>query len=319
MDISFVGLNGHGKRLRDIVKKIPNINIKNIYYHKKVDNDNLRGLTNNIEDLLKSDAIFIASPTHFHLDHLIKLRNYKGYIFLEKPAVNTLEEIDQLIAFTNSFKSKIFINYNFQFSSLAQIITNQMNSINIGDILWLDIHTSHGAAFRESWDKSWRLFGRNSLGPLETTGIHFLQFAALNFGSISKVDLRTRSVVGRSESVDTGFASIEFSSGIWVRIRNSYATPYQIRFEMMGTNGYLIYDGKRCEVYSPRENFDEKGMFTLPNIIFSKKIIYSTMWQESLEKSISFFIDIVSRNSSFSVEKFDLNVNIMKYLLLALN
>ena len=186
MDISFVGLNGHGKRLRDIVKKIPNINIKNIYYHKKVDNDNLRGLTNNIEDLLKSDAIFIASPTHFHLDHLIKLRNYKGYIFLEKPAVNTLEEIDQLIAFTNSFKSKIFINYNFQFSSLAQIITNQMNSINIGDILWLDIHTSHGATFRESWDKSWRLF-EETVWTFETTGIHFLQFAALNFGSISKL------------------------------------------------------------------------------------------------------------------------------------
>ena len=146
-----------------------------------------------------------------------------------------------------------------------------------------------------------------------------MQFAALNFGSISTVDLKTRSVVGRKDSVDTGFASIEFSSGIWVRIRNSYATPYQIRFEMMGTNGYLIYDGERCEVYSPRENFDEKGMFIVPNIIFSEEIVYSTMWQESLEKSISFFIDTVSRNSSFSVEKFDLDVNIMKYLLLALN
>ncbi len=319
MDISFVGLRGHAQRLREIVQCFQGINIKKIYYNKEIHSKDLNYLTKNIEDLMNSDAIFIASPTHVHLKNLMDLKNFKGYIFLEKPAVNTLDEIEELIAFPKSLKSRIFINFNFQFSSLARILNDQLSSNNIGDILWLDVHTSHGAAFRESWNKSWRLFGGCRLGPIETTGIHFLQFAASKFGCISKVDIKTRSVVGRNNSIDTGFAFVEFSSGIWVRIRNSYATPYQVRFEMMGTDGYLTYDGSRCNVYSPRDSFDDKGMFTTPDILFSEDLAYSVMWQESLKNSISFFLDIVSKNSTFSIEKFDLDVNIMRYLISALN
>lgn len=317
MDISFVGLRGHAQRLRKIVEKLPNINIKNIYYHKKIHNENLKGLTNNIEDLLKSDAIFIASPTHLHLEHIIKFINYKGYIFLEKPAVNTLKDIVRLNNLPDDFKRKIFINFNFEFSSLAEILSAQMTSVGLGEILWLDIHTSHGAAFRKSWENAWRLNGENKLGPVETTGIHFLQYAASRFGGISNIDIKTRSVVGRNNSVDTGFAIIEFNSGTWVRVRNSYATPYLIRFEMMGTNGYLIYDGSVCKIFSPRETFDYAGLFSTPKVVDSQKIIYADMWEDSLHKSVSFFIENVSRNNFFSIEKFNLNVNIMKYLISA--
>ncbi|MDC3047201.1 Gfo/Idh/MocA family oxidoreductase [Prochlorococcus sp. AH-736-A21] len=315
MDISFIGLRGHAKRLREIVENLPNINIKKILYHKQTQTENLDCLTNNIEDLFPSDAIFIASPTHFHLEHLISLKNYKGYIFLEKPAVSNLKDIKKLLSFPNSLKSRIYINFNFQFSSLAEILNSQLRSDTFGKVLWLDVHTSHGAAFRSTWDKSWRVLGENNLGPIETTGIHYLQYAASNFGKISNIDVRKRSVVGRSNSVDTGFISLEFSSGTWVRIRNSYATPYLIRFEMMGTNGYLTYDGSVCKIFSPRENYDKQGMFITPNIIYSKNIVFSSMWQDSLEQSICFFVDHVSRKKKFSIEKFNLNVNIMNNLL----
>ena len=138
-------------------------------YHKQIKADVSNCLTNNIDDLLSSDAIFIASPTHFHLEHLTKLKNFKGYIFLEKPAVNTLKDIEKLINFPKSLKSRIYINFNFEFSSLADIFYTQLQSKTFGKVLWLDVHTSHGAAFRNNWDTSWRILGGNNLGPIETT------------------------------------------------------------------------------------------------------------------------------------------------------
>ena len=79
----------------------------------------------------------------------------------------------------------------------------------------------------------------------------------------------------------------------------------------MGTNGYLIYDGERCEVYSPRENFDEKGMFICQILYFRRDSLFNNV-ARIFEKSISFYRYCFEKFIFFS-EKFDLDVNIMKY------
>ena len=37
---------------------------------------------------MKLNAIIIASPTFTHVNYLKKTSNYKGYILVEKPAIN---------------------------------------------------------------------------------------------------------------------------------------------------------------------------------------------------------------------------------------
>ena len=153
------------------------------------------------------------------------------------------------------------------------------------------------------------------MGPIETTGIHFLKFVISNFKYFKKANIRTRSVVGRKNGVDTGILTMDFSDGFYVRIRNSYACPYLIRFEIFGSNGYLIYDGKNLEVFSPRETLDKNGFFTNPPLKSSLKINFQNMWQDSLSDSISFFINKVKKRDYFLADQFDEDVKIMQILL----
>ncbi len=50
-------------------------------------------------------------------------------------------------------------------------------------IFALDVHTAHGRAFKPEWQGSWRIKSESGLGPIETTGIHFLHLAERLFGN----------------------------------------------------------------------------------------------------------------------------------------
>ena len=75
-------------------------------------------ITQNFNDLLNLDAIIIASPTYTHLEYLKKLKNYKGYILIEKPVINSLSQYKVINNLYRNKKSKIIINYNFNYSKI---------------------------------------------------------------------------------------------------------------------------------------------------------------------------------------------------------
>ncbi len=83
--IGIIGFRGQAARIRKILKKNNKVEINKILYHKKLKIKNSI-ITQNFNDLLNLDAIIIASPTYTHLEYLKKLKNYKGYILIEKPS-----------------------------------------------------------------------------------------------------------------------------------------------------------------------------------------------------------------------------------------
>ena len=114
--IGIIGFRGQAERIIKIIKKIPKVQLSKIYYHKKYKDNKIKIITNNFNDLMKLNAIIIASPTFTHVNYLKKLRNYKGYILVEKPAINKKKEGKQLLKYSDNWKQRTFVNYNFNHS-----------------------------------------------------------------------------------------------------------------------------------------------------------------------------------------------------------
>src|SRR5262249_20124672 len=58
-----------------------------------------------IENLCKSasvDAIYIATPTHLHKEHVLLAASHHKHILVEKPLCTTLEDADEMIAAVES-------------------------------------------------------------------------------------------------------------------------------------------------------------------------------------------------------------------------
>ena len=113
--VSIVGKAGHAARLIELVKQHQDAVLHWVYYPKAVSTSDLP-LTKNLKDVYSSDAVIIASPTPTHFDYLECLRNYNGYVLVEKPIVSTREQTEKLNQWPTERKAKIKANYNFRHS-----------------------------------------------------------------------------------------------------------------------------------------------------------------------------------------------------------
>jgi predicted dehydrogenase len=313
---SVVGLRGHAGKHIQLLRKNPKIVLDKIYYYKSAPAgfEDLP-VTHNLADCLNSDLIIVSSPTAAHYEHLEVLRDFQGYIFLEKPAVNNKEHIAALLEWPADFKSRIRVNFNFVHSELGTLMARLIEGGDLGRIFAFDVHSSHGAAFKKEWVNAWRIVGETGLGPVETTGIHYAHFASKFFGQCRRSSILVNCLTGKHATIDTGILNMETVGQVWVRIRHSYAAPYAVHLEIWGTEGYFVYNDPVACLYHPRNSFDAEGLYTTPPVKDSWKMDFKKVWSDSLIKAQDNFIETVYEKRLLDPTEFDHDVSIMKYLL----
>ena len=181
--ISVIGKSGHAARIINLLHDIPDVHMQYVYYHKKT-TDGSMPFTSNINDLMPSDGIIIASPTPTHAEYIDMLEGYNGYLLVEKPIVSTKEQTEMLWKIPLKRKSRIKVNYNFLYSRIAISLKELLTSSRIGSPISFDVHTSQGLAHKENYKDSWRSNISESFGVMELVGVHFINLTLSLFGKI---------------------------------------------------------------------------------------------------------------------------------------
>ena len=313
--VSVLGLRGHAGQHIDFLKQNPAVVLEKVYYYRVPPSDCVGlPMTGTLSDCLSSDVIIVSTPTSSHAEYMSALVEFDGYILLEKPAVNTKDQIRELQRLPESLKSRVRVNFNFQFHEFRALLFELIRGGQLGKVFAFDVHTSHGVAFRQDWDNTWRVDNETGLGPLETTGIHYIQFALTEFGECAERNVYTGCLSGRPQAIDTGIIYMTMEDSTWVRIRHSYAAPYAIRFEVWGTEGYVVYDGRTATLHSPRDTFDSSGRYADPPISGTWEIEFQKAWIQSLVKAQSAFLDIARGGILLDPSVFDRDVSAMSVL-----
>ena len=306
--IGIIGINGQAARIIKIIKKTPKIQLSKIYYHKKLKDKKIKIITNNFNDLMKLNAIIIASPTFTHINYLKKLRNYKGYILVEKPAITKKKEGNQLLKYSDNWKQRTFVNYNFNHSKIFEEIKKIINVKKFGKPVKLMISTTHGLAFRNN--NNWRFDAKKSRGVGEMNTCHFVKFATELFGEIKKYDKFEYNYAKRisKNNFDTVNLSFITKKNVFVNIFNSYATPLMNYIKVFFTNCIVLYDGETLSIHYPRETYDRNKRYKFPPKKLEKKLKFSKIWNESLQNSINYFIYHMIKNKKFSKKNFESSI-----------
>jgi predicted dehydrogenase len=182
-------------------------------------------------------------------------------------------------------------------------------SKKFGKITKLHIHISHSSAYKDIWRNEWRLRVKSGLGPLETTGIHYIDFAQINLGKITKINLNNSSQLNLKNELDT--SDVYFIAGkIICNFRFSYAESHKIYLLAIFKNGYAEYNGKKFNIYYPMKKFNNKQKSISPNLFSTENINFYKHWKESNEKSIKHFFSTVLKNKKFY--NFDQDLKVMK-------
>jgi len=82
---------------------------------------------------------------------------------------------------------------------------------------------------------------------------------------------------------------MEMNNGIIVDLKHSYAGAYFNKIMLIGTDGFMDYNGEEVKIYYPREIYKD-GRFTTPPCQQMIKLDYSKNWSDSLKESIKNWI-----------------------------
>lgn len=306
--LGIIGHRNHPQRLIDLIEKNKNCKLEFIYHPEKII-ENKKG-TNDLSDLFKCDGVLIASPNHTHLQYIIKfLNSSKVKIFCEKPPVNNEKDLKILEGLSSEHKQRIFFNFNFRFSDFSNEVKKQKNSSELGKIIQINMVFTHGLAFKKEYENSWRSDGKNNLHSiLDTLAIHYIDLMNFHFGK-SKDSIYLPYLNSKmGTSFDTAQILLKYNDGMVVNILTSYAAPLVNELSILGTNGFFTIRDNIASIYSPRDNFDKNGFFISPPLKDKNKFLMKDDYNDSLKKSLSYFINIIEKKDVFDLSEFDSSI-----------
>ena len=305
--ISIIGTGQQSAVIKKICKKIPQSRI-DFFFSRKKKYVNGYKATHYLKNLLGSKVIFICTPPNGHLKMLKRLYKlkYNNYIICEKPLINSLNQIKEVEKFSSKFKRKLFVNFNFESSQLAKILSQIIKNKSNGNLKYAEFQISHGAAWYKTWKKQWRL--RTKLGPIENTAIHYIYFLKKLFGDY-KILLKNLSFSTKNMGKDTAETVLKYSN-IYAFFRFSYSEPYHISFRLIFSNAKVLYDGKILNYYFKRETSYRSGKFIESKIKKSYKVDFYRDFNNSTKNNIKKILKTIKSkkyNSHYQLN-FDLNV-----------
>ncbi len=304
--IAIIGRKGHAKRIINVLNK--NKRIKEIgIYHPSTKNFSTGKMTyfKNFGKLFNYSKIIISSPNHTHEKYLKKLFYFKGDILCEKPAFSLNNKSLILKKYQKKKKCNLTINYNFLHSEFFDYLSKFLKNKKYGKKISLFIKKSNSLSLsKKKYLGNWRSDKKLSIGIVEIQTVHYINMLINLFGSI-KLQNKFTSKISNFKNTPIDTLNYTFSKkDFLMNIFNSYATVYDVQFELYTSKAKFIYDGKNIKIFFPSNNTGINGRFTYPVLLKQKKIDFEKDWKRSLAKSINFFIN---RSTSNKKKKFNLN------------
>lgn len=311
LNVGFIGYRNHAAILAGLVEDSGLARITRTYHPNKSQSG--PGHTNNLDDLLDCDAVFIASPNDTHIRYLEYLGpRYPGYIFCEKPPVSTAEHLRRLTELDLS-AGRTYFNFNLRHSPLHRVTNDVIKAGTFGKLVNARAQVSHGLALLPGHGASWRA----KSGMLMNVGIHFVDMFSSLFGRPEKHACFKTNISQIGDGEDTALVCFSFPGGGTAEVFVSYATSYSYEMSILGTELAITYRNGILEVSGPRQTFDGDGRFTSPPTLKSEHHPVRRMQIDSMRESVISFIRHVRDGSPLPIDAFRKSLESTEVLLQA--
>tara|TARA_Y100000591_G_C21818487_1_gene692163 strand:- start:764 stop:1765 length:1002 start_codon:yes stop_codon:yes gene_type:complete len=309
--VGIIGYRNHSKKLLDIITKIPKVKKIIVFCYKdkfinklEQENKNKKITYTKKLSILKNDceSIFISSPSNTHYKYLNYFIKANKYIFCEKPGCINKNQLRNISKFPKKIKSKIYINYNLLHSNLYKFLINKKNLNK--DLISMIYHSSTGIAYLKKFKRNWRFKSKDILQRITGNwGVHSTNLSLNLFGKLDK-SLISEGGISSKQKIDTCSITLKFKNNKTSNIFLSYASPMSDEMTFFFKNKILKYQEGKVMEFSPRNYFDKKGLFKKPPKK-SLNNIKGDISNNSLEKSVKYFINIAINNGYFPINLFN--------------
>jgi len=216
------------------------------------------------EELLARDeveAVFLATPIHWHARQTIAALQAGKSVYLEKPPCATLGEWEQMMAAQRQSGQVCAVGFQMQSSGALRFLKSQLAAGAIGPLrhAWGAVRWRRDDAYyaRSDWAGRWQVDGQPVFDGPATNALAHAVFALLSLAADDESPShespflsRVRGALKRArpiESYDSAFLEAQTAQGVHLRLALTHATecsdPVVLRLSGEAGSAELGWDG----------------------------------------------------------------------------
>lgn len=196
------------------------------------------------EDLLKDsfvDIIYITTPNHLHMEHIMLCLSYKKHVICEKPFVSDQSQIKQCFAYAKQQGCFLMEAEKTLFTPLNQKIKETVEQGVIGTLRYIEAgycaHMDLCTYEKDSW-----LFRKEDGGCFYDVGVYPICYA--NFfanDSLSNIQVMKQNSEYAGIDILTQ-AMLGYKNGVMAYVRSSWDVPMINQAILYGDEGIIMTD-----------------------------------------------------------------------------
>jgi len=185
------------------------------------------------------EAVILCTPHQQHADQMVAAAQANLHIFCEKPLCLTLADAQRAVALCQSKKLVLGIGHERRFEPEIMAMRQLIAEGTLGEVLQIEANFSQDKFFALPKD-NWRLSNKFApVGPLTATGIHLVDLSIALLGPCESLWARLATLGSDFENGDTLGIMMGFQSGANAMISAVLATPFEGRFAVYGSKGWI--------------------------------------------------------------------------------
>jgi predicted dehydrogenase len=185
------------------------------------------------------DAVILCTPHTLHCDQIMRAAAAGKHVFCEKPLSLARADAVRAVAACNTAGVVIGVGHERRFEPPTLDLRKVVEAGELGTLLQIEANFSQDK-FLSLPANNWRLSERDApAGPMTATGIHLLDLGISFLGRPATVLARVATLGSELRNGDTLAAMVTFETGTNLMISAILATPFEGRFAVYGTRGWI--------------------------------------------------------------------------------
>lgn len=204
-------------------------------------------------------AVFVCSPSAFHIEHAIASLKYNCHVFIEKPLATSLDGTQELLSLAKERKRLVMCGFNLRYDKGLQAVKDALENEKIGKIVSiLSVAGQYLPDQRPGTDYRKGYGAQKALGGgVILDGIHEIDYQTWLIGDVGSLScLADKRSSLEIDTEDNASLLLEYRSGVKGMIQMDYVKRVYQRFcHIIGTEGTITWDFTTGEtkIYSAKE------------------------------------------------------------------
>lgn len=227
------------------------------------------------------DAVVVCTPTSDHCRVMVAAADAGKHIFTEKAMAPTLDECKRISGAVGKAGVKFCISYPHLASGVTQYAKQAVDDGLLGRVHYLRIRTAHNGSLAGWLPAYWYDVEKAGGGAMMDLGCHPMYTAAYLLGKPRRIASVFNTTCSPEGVDDNSVSVVEFENDAIAVLETSFVSPFNGEtFELLGTEGAMMSDGKETKIRSKKFGVD--GWVT-PDKLPDPKSAAMRMWLDGIK------------------------------------